>query len=243
VAWDLRYDGPKQVELRTTPPDNPRIWDEPRFKGRTTRPIVHWGIESPERAGPLALPGKYSVRLTVGGQAHAQPLEIVKDPALAFSDADLAASTAMQLRLRDDMDAAVDLINRLEAMRKQIEDQLAANQGKAALEKPLRQLDQKLMDVELQLLSRTDLHSDDKWYVEKYRVYMNLVWLSAEVGSGGGDVAGGAEYRPTDASVAVLEGIEQELAAAKTAFTAVMEKDVAAFNKTMRGRLPAISDR
>jgi photosystem II stability/assembly factor-like uncharacterized protein len=242
VAWDLRYDGPKQVELKTTPPDNPRIWDEPRFKGKTTRPIVHWGIDSPERVGPLALPGTYSIRLTVGGQAYTQSLDIVEDPSLSSSDADLAASTATQLRIRDDINAAVDLINRLEILRKQIEDQLAANQGKAALEKPLRQLDQKLMDVEFQLLSRTDLHSDDKWYVEKYRVYMNLVWLSAEVGSGGGDVAGGAEYRPTDASVAVLEGIEQDLAAAKTAFSLVMEKDVAAFNKAMKGKLPAIAE-
>jgi hypothetical protein len=240
VVWDLRYDGPRQVALRTTPPDNPRIWDEARFKGKTTRPIVHWGIQSPQRVGPLALPGKYSVRLTVGGQAHTQPLEIVKDPSLPSSDADLAASTAMQLRVRDDMNTAVDLINRLETMRRQIEDQLAANQGKAALEKPLRALDQKLMDVELKLLSRTDLHSDDKWYVEKYRIYMNLIWLSAEVGTGGGDVAGGAEYRPTDAQVAVLAGIEEDLAAAKVAFTAVTTKDVAGFNKVMKGKLPAI---
>jgi hypothetical protein len=138
------------------------------------------------------------------------------------------------------MNTAVDLINRLETMRRQIEDQLAANQGKAALEKPLRALDQKLMDVELKLLSRTDLHSDDKWYVEKYRIYMNLIWLSAEVGTGGGDVAGGAEYRPTDAQVAVLAGIEEDLAAAKVAFTAVTTKDVAGFNKVMKGKLPAI---
>ncbi len=243
VAWDVRLDGPKQVELRTTPPDNPRIWDEPRFKGKTTRPIVHWGIQSPQRVGPLALPGKYSVHLTAGGQSSTQPVEILKDPSLPSSDADLAASTAMQVRIRDDMNAAVDLINRLEVMRQQIEDQIKANAGKAALERPLRALDQKLMDVELKLLSRTDLHSDDKWYVEKYRVYLNLVWLSGEVGSGGGDVAGGAEYRPTDASVAVLEGIEQDLAGAKAAFTAVVAKDVAAFNKTMAGKLAAITDR
>jgi len=71
---------------------------------------------------------------------------------------------------------------------------------------------------------------------------MNLVWLSAEAGTGGGDVAGGAEYRPTDASVAVLEGIEQDLAAAKAAFAAVTTKDVATFNKTMKGKLPAIAE-
>ncbi|HEV8196844.1 MAG TPA: hypothetical protein VGP87_09415, partial [Gemmatimonadales bacterium] len=34
MTWDLRFDGPRQVELRTTPPDNPRIWEDPRFKGK-----------------------------------------------------------------------------------------------------------------------------------------------------------------------------------------------------------------
>jgi len=70
----------------------------------------------------------------------------------------------------------------------------------------------------MRLLSRTDLHSDDKWYVEAYKVYMNLVWLNGVVGSGAGDVAGGAEYRPTDASAAVLELIEKDLTAAKGEF-------------------------
>ena len=48
-----------QVELRTIPPDNPHIWEEARFKGKDTRPIVHWGIQQPaapgaaRHAGPL----------------------------------------------------------------------------------------------------------------------------------------------------------------------------------------------
>src|SRR6185436_14168958 len=58
ISWDLRYDGPRQVELRTTPPDNPKIWDEARFKGKKTRPINHWGIQGPQRQGPLVLPGE-----------------------------------------------------------------------------------------------------------------------------------------------------------------------------------------
>ena len=88
--------------------------------------------------------------------------------------------------------------------------------------------------------SRTDLHSDDKWYVEKYKVYMNLVWLSGEVGTGAGDVAGGADYRPTDAQVAVLAEIEKDLAAAMAAFTKLLETDVKAFNELMAGKIQVI---
>ena len=45
IAWDMRYAAPRLVALRTTPPENPHIWEEPRFQGQETRPVTHWGIE------------------------------------------------------------------------------------------------------------------------------------------------------------------------------------------------------
>jgi hypothetical protein len=91
------------------------------------------------------------------------------------------------------------------------------------------------MDVELMLITRTEMHSDDKWYVEAYKVYMNLVWLNGVIGSGAGDVAGGADFRPTDASMDILAMLEKELEAAQRAFDTVMEKDVPAFNRANPG--------
>jgi hypothetical protein len=241
ATWDLRYDGPKQVALLTLPPDNPHIWEEARFKGQTSRPIDHWGIQQPQRSGAIAAPGKYSVRITAGGQPLTKPFEVTKDPSLSSPVEDIVASTKMQQRIIADMNQSVDMINAIEIVRKQVEDQTKANAGKADALKALADLDKKIMDVELQLLSRTDLHSDDKWYVEAYKVYMNLIWLSGQVGSGAGDVAGSADYRPTDASVKVLERIEKDLAAAKTAYEALMQKEIPAFNKANAGKIPAIN--
>jgi hypothetical protein len=243
VTWDLRYDGPRQVELRTTPPDNPHIWDEPRFKEHTTRPVVHWGIQSPQRVGPLAVPGSYAVRVTANGASQTQPFRVLRGSGLSSSNADLAASTALQVRLRDDMNEAVGLINRLEVMRRQVQDRSGTTAGNARVARSLAELDRKMMAVELKLLSRTEMHSDDKWYVEPYGIYLNLVWLAGQVGTGASDVAGGADYRPTDASVAVLDMLEQELTAASAAYTRLVERDVAGFNKTMAGKGPAITDR
>jgi photosystem II stability/assembly factor-like uncharacterized protein len=235
LSWDLRHDAPKRVELRTTPPDNPEIWNEPRFKDKQTRPIVHWGIEQAMTAGPLATPGTYQIRMTVNERPFTRTVAVVQDSSIRSSETDLAASTLLQIRIRDDMNAAADMINRIEVMRKQIEDQAKANKGKPSAERALSALNQKMMNVELRLLSRTDLHSDDKWYVEAYKVYMNLVWLNGVVGTGAGDVAGGADYRPTDSSITVLEAIEKDLDVAKNDFAALVEKDVAAFNRTARG--------
>jgi photosystem II stability/assembly factor-like uncharacterized protein len=240
AAWDMRYDGPAQIELRTIPPDNPHIWEESRFKGHDTRPILHWGIQQPQRQGPLATPGRYTVRLTAGGQTLTRTLDVLKDPKLATLASGLEASTATQVRVRDDINKTVVMANRLEVMRKQIEDLLKANAGKKPAEQALGDLDQKMLSVELQLLSKSDLYSDDKWYVEAYKVYMNLVWLSGEIGGGAGDVQGGADFRPTDASLQVLDAIEKDLAAAQAAYATLVEKDVPAFNKANAGRSLAI---
>ena len=242
LTWDLRYDGPRQVELRTTPPDNPRIWEEARFKGKETRPIIHWGIQNPQRTGPLALPGRYTYRLTIDSAAapRTQSFVVMKDPALTSSDADLLASTRAQVRVRDAMNESVDIINKIEVMRRQIEDTLKVKGSDAELAGRLKALDQKMLDVELLLLSRTDLHSDDKWYVEKYRIYMNLIWLAGEVGTGAGDVAGGAEFRPTDASMATLVELERDLAAARLAYQKLLDTDIKAFNELMGTRMKVI---
>jgi photosystem II stability/assembly factor-like uncharacterized protein len=241
ARWDLLHEGPAQVELRTVPPDNPHIWEEARFLGEETRPIIHWGIGSPQRRGPIAVPGDYRVRMTVSDKTYAQPFTVLKDPAITPSDEDLAASTKTQIRIRDGINRAVDMINRLEVMRKQIEDLEAAHAGNSEALEALAALDGTMYDAELHLLSRTDMHSDDKWYVEAYKVYMQYLWLSAEVGLGAGDVQGGAEYRPTDAALKWLADVEGELAVAGELFGRILGEVVPAFNRRWQGRLPSIT--
>jgi hypothetical protein len=244
ASWDLRYDAPKRVDLRTTPIDNPHIWEELRFKGKTVRPITHWGIQGPESTGPIATPGRYTVRLLVdGAPARTQPLTVLKSDAITSSNADLAASTRMQIRIRDDMNEAVDMINALEKMRFQVDTHRRTAASDSSTLVALNALDRKMLDVEFKLVSKSDLNSDDKYYAERYRVYMNLIWLSGEVGSGAGDVAGGANFRPTDASREVLAGIERDLADARTSFTTLVKVDVPAFNTATAGTIEAVSMR
>jgi hypothetical protein len=242
ATWDLRYDPPRVVALRTPAPDNPHIFEEPRFRNRPTRPITHWGIQGAQTAGPLGLPGSYTVRLTANGKTLTQPLTILRDPEIKTTNADLIASTSAQRRIRDDMNATVDMINKLEVMRKQIVDQQKANAEKPDVDRALGDLDKKMLEVELRLLTREDLNSDDKYYTEPFKVYLSLIWLSGELGNGAGDVAGGADYTPTDASLAWLGDIEKDLAAAKAAYKQLVELDLAEFNKNMNGKLPVITE-
>jgi len=127
-------------------------------------------------------------------------------------------------------------------MRMQVEDLRKQHGSDAALDRALAAVGQRMYDTELHYLSRTEMHSDDKWYVEKYKLYINLVWLLAEIGGSGGDVAGGVGYRPTNAAVAQYKERLVEMESARRDFDRLM-KEVEAFNKTHAGKLPPLSDR
>ncbi len=245
ASWDLRWDPPRLVQLRTTPKDNPHIWEEPRFRGLDTRPVTHWGLE-PAQVGPIVTPGRYTVKLTVDGQSTTQPLEILRDPKVAASDKDLDLSVKLQLRLRDDISASADMVNAIEVMRKQLEDMrkgLAGDASKAATVKQIEAMDKKLYDVETKILEPAQMTSDDKYFQQAYRVYMNLIWLNGEVGPGAGDVSGGADFPPTDTSVGVMEGIEKDLGNIKTDYKRLMDEDVPAFNRSLTAGMTPLTAR
>lgn len=246
AAWDLRYDPPRLIALRTPAPGNPHIWEDPRFHGKDSRPIIHWGIEGAQQ-GPLVAPGKYTVRLTVAGQTLTEPLAILRDPKSPGSDTDIEASIKALLRIRDDISRTSDMVNRIEWIRKQLEDNesmLSSEISEAKAEqksdtkltdllKSVRSMDDKMQTVEYSLLAKVDANSDDKYYVSAYKVYLNLIWLNAEIGSGGGDVAGGADFAPTDTDMMLLDMYEKALASATENYRQLMDKDFPAFNHSL----------
>ncbi len=81
--WDLRYDPPPafthSFEINANPGLTPA---------------------SPE--GPLALPGSYTLVLTVNGHSYSQPLTVLPDPHSPASRAAVVAENALLLKLYDD---------------------------------------------------------------------------------------------------------------------------------------------
>jgi hypothetical protein len=238
ATWDLLYPAPDRPVLRSIPPDNPHIWDAGRWEGRE-REVSHWGFGA---AGwqPSAAPGDYTVRLTYNGRTYEKPFEVWADVTLPSTDDELVTSTRFQNTIIAAINEVVDKINRIEIMRMKVEDLREEHADDAELSDALAELYDKMYTTELHFLSRTEMHSDDKWYVEKYRLYLNLVWLLAEVGGRGGDVFGGAGYPPTNASLSVFEDRLRDLDVARVDFDRLLE-EVEAFNRAHAGRLPAIS--
>jgi hypothetical protein len=136
------------------------------------------------------------------------------------------------------------MINSIEIMRKQLEDVQKAykdDAAKADLLKQVAAMDKKLFDVESKLLEPAQMTSDDKYFQQAYRVYMNLIWLNGEVGPGAGDVSGGADFPPTDTSISLMETIEKDLTGAKADYKRVMEQEVPAFNRAVGSAIAPLS--
>jgi photosystem II stability/assembly factor-like uncharacterized protein len=232
ASWDLRYPPPRLVALRTTPPENPHIWEEPRFRVRDTRPITHWGI-APAGVGPIAAPGSYTVKMTVDGRSYTAPLEVRLPPGSHGTEADIQSAVRVQLKVRDDITAVSDMTNQLEWMRRQIEEQRKTNAGKAALIEAMDAIDRKMQAVEYKLVSEEDVLSDDKYFVTADRLYLNFLWLNAEIGTGGGDVHGAGDWGATETGVDMVQALERQLQAAREQYQSLMNRDVPAYNQSV----------
>jgi len=104
VTWDLRYPGPWQSATR---PEGPN--------------------------GPEAVPGKYSVRLTVGAWTSTQPLTMIEDPRITASGlttADLREQFEHNMRVRD----LVSEVNQIVARVRVAEQSLKGKPGDAAMQ-------------------------------------------------------------------------------------------------------------
>ena len=234
IAWDMRYEPPRTVALRTTPPENPHIWDAPRFQNSQTRPITHWGLAEAE-VGPIAAPGVYTVKMIVDGKSYTQPLQILRTPDSHGSDADLQSSVRLQLKVRDDINTVSDMTNQIEWMRRQLEDQRKTVAGKDALLKAMAAIDLKLQDVEYKMITRADALSDDKYFQTAYKLYQNFIWLNGEIGTGAGDVAGTGDWGPTETAIGLVFGLEKQLAGVQAEYKSLMEKEVPAYNQGIAG--------
>ena len=267
AKWDLRYESPRVIALRTVAPANRHIWEEPRFRDSDSRPITHWGSK-PGEVGPIVAPGSYSVRLTVDGQSFVQPLTVLSDPRSPASAADIGASVSTLMRIRDDISHVADTVNQIEWLRKQLEvvdTMLRPARKHEAAQAPIAEdgdepdeepppagprpavaaeaerkakmlvagqdLDKKLQALESTLVSVALRNSDDKYFVEPYGVYLNLIWLNAEVGTGGGDVAGSADFAPTDAQLDSLKRFEAEAAGVDADYRKLLSDELPALNR------------
>jgi hypothetical protein len=129
----------KGMHPTTDPGMNRFVWD---MRYPSAHEVPDGKLNGAALVGPVAVPGNYQVRLTVGNETMTQPLEIVRDPRVSGSQADLEAQFDLLLKLRDMLSETHDAVNRLRDVRQQIEawakrsdDEEVQNAAKAIVEK------------------------------------------------------------------------------------------------------------
>lgn len=237
VYWDLRYAPPKLIKLRSTPSTNPHVWDALRFMGKTSRPVSQWGIQQAE-VGPMVAPGTYTAQVTVGGKTYSAPLQVLADPRSREKPAQTRARVKILLQVRDDITGVSTMVNRIEWLRKQLQTVQAmieseSKAGSKVILEKISGMNRTIEDLENRLFSPALANSDEKSYLASDSLYMHLIWLNAEMGSGALDVYGDPGYPPTDASIQVFHKLEGELTAARSQYETLMQKTLPEFDRSL----------
>jgi photosystem II stability/assembly factor-like uncharacterized protein len=239
IYWDLRYDPTLEVKLRTTPAENPHVWEEKRFRGKQHRRVFYYGIRETKQ-GPLVAPGTYTVKLAVNGtEVGSESLVVKKDPNSAGTEQDVLASTQLSMDIYRDTNKVVRMANQIEWTRKQIEElrsMLKAQKADAADVAAVEATDASARSVEDRLLQRTLAEADEKSFRGPLQLYLKLLWLQAEVGAGGADVSGNADFAPTQPELEVYALLTKTLAEVEHAFDELYGTEIPAFNEKMKAR-------
>ena len=93
---------------------NSYVWDL-RYEGAT--PIAHAPLWAGSLQGPKAVPGHYQARLTVDGASQVQPFDIVADPRLSVTQADLQKQFALEAAITAKLSAVNDAVLQIRAER------------------------------------------------------------------------------------------------------------------------------
>jgi hypothetical protein len=177
----------------------------------------------------LALPGTYTVRLSVDGNEGSQPLEVLKDPNSRGTPEDVGENSALVSELVDDLDRAVAAVNGAERVRAQLQALRRLHDGDDAEAVELRgaaeALEARFTAVEGKLyqLYGTGRGQDAiRWPM---RVAQQIASLAGSVES--------SDFAPTEQHRAVHDELHAELESVRAEYEALLADELAAFNRTL----------
>ncbi len=190
---------------------------------RIERPagVVHWG----GTPGLPALPGTYEVRLTVGEETHARPLEVALNPNLSSTAADLAKQRELGEAVADEIDRLFGALTRLREVKSQAADIVArldkadrSDEELGNLEEALRE---RLTEIE-ETITQTQSKSSQDPINFPPQIDNQLVTLYGYIVQ--------ADYEPTAGAWERFDDLKPELDAIHADLDAAIGEHLARFN-------------
>ena len=218
------------------------FWD---FQGEPTTEIrrrvapkyADWVDYGPERVrvqDGLSVrqpPGTYTVTLDVNGEEHSTELRVRKDPNSAGDMSDIRLQLALMEEIQQDYEDAADAINRIEWTRRQLQDLQAVledrddaedlSESAGTLELSLATIEEELIQLQV-----TGTGQDQVRYPTKLIGKLNHLAQVTSVG----------DFRPTDQDAEVQVLLRNLLVNASADLEALIDSELADFNRTLRER-------
>jgi photosystem II stability/assembly factor-like uncharacterized protein len=202
AVWDLRYEGANWIRKARVDSGNPK-------------------------KGPLALPGRYTAKLTVEGQTQEAPFEVRPDPRVRVMAAHLDEQLRFALTVRDELSRLTGVVNQIRSVRDQLRSakERLAKDAKAA----------SLLELGDDLIAKCDaledrLHNPSAEVTYDIlamkggtRLYSKLAPLYSWADEGDG--------RPTAAMLEMNAEHARELQQLEDEWKALVGKDLAAINE------------
>ncbi len=174
--------------------------------------------------GPLAKPGTYTAELTIGDWSMTQNFDLVKDPRVTASDADLAEQFDLQMKIQGKLSEVATAVNNSRSLKAQLSawcDRLEGNEAGAGCIASAKELTDKLDAIEAKLVQEELTSPGDT---------LNYREMLFEKLSGLPPVVASADAKPTVQSHAVYEKLAGQIDTELAALTALMDGDLAALN-------------
>ncbi len=185
--------------------------------------------------GPVAPPGRYTVKLTVGGRSYAQPFTVVNDPRVKTTLAELAAQHALARRIHDRIDTLVAAVERIEQAERQLASWAEWTKQRpeaARIKSQADSLKTKLEAVRGRL-TEPHAHADEATLHWRIQIYNQLLTLNAMVQS--------ADAAPTKQEQDVFQELSGRLDQELARLASLETSELAAFNRLLRDlNVPAV---
>ena len=204
------------------------------MKRRIAFRVTICGSTEAARAGRVAVPGQYQVRLTVGGRARPRPSELKLDPRVQVSQADLEQQFDLLMQIREQLNRVYDAVNQIQDVRSQMSGLKRGCRKMPAKDDcyAADDLEKKLVAVRDQLVNLTISANEDSLAYPP-QLDAKLAYLAMDAGT--------ADSAPTEAEQRQFEKLKRQSGELLGRWDDLQRRDLAAFQKlTAEGSLSTV---
>jgi len=212
----------KRIKLRTPPIGHKHVHVGPKGWRKFPR--------GDRNMGPLAAPGIYTVKLSVGKMEYVQKLTVEKDPHSTGTVDDIRAQLAVTLGIREMVNQVSDIINKSEIVRKQLYDLtalIAEDKDAAPIIEQAKELDKKFIAIEGFFFSMGQTGEGDglRW-PDKFYARIRSLAFGIEA----------SDFPPTTQQSEVYKMFKEQLSGYEKRFNILISRDLPSFNTMLAAK-------